>query len=119
MEDTKMDEQSNNEKQEIGAKIHECKADLGRSYAPEFIDILAKQSYEILLEWMKKNHLPEEVIDLLDNIILLNNDLDEIKQGGLSDWSAAGLAEEIPHIIECISQLGGTFSYLDYESDPR
>jgi hypothetical protein len=50
---------------------------------------------------------------------MLKTYLEWIRNGDLQDPAAQDLAQIIPSITACIAQLGGTFEYSDYESEPR
>lgn len=93
---------------------------LGRSFAPEFISILADNAENTLREWMKKNGCPEQAVYLLEEVIMLEryNILLE-NHHTLSDWDARGLIEEIGNITESIAQLGGTFTDGYLSTNPR
>ncbi len=116
-----MNEQLNNPTiEKIWPKwVQEAESALGHEYAPEFIEILAKQGFEVLLDWMKINYIPEKVIDLFQDVWMLKMHLEDIQKGQLQDVSAQDLAQIIPQMTERIAQLGGTFEYSDYESEPR
>jgi hypothetical protein len=92
---------------------------LGRSYSAEFVSAIADQAGEILIEWLKANNAPQEVIDLADSTIILERCRANIENGNLSDWNACFLGQELPGITELIAQLGGTFASSDLVSSPR
>lgn len=96
-------------KADVIKKDMEFEAQIGRSYAPEFVRNLADVAGNTLREWLKKNGCPEQAIDLLDNVIILERDTIHLENHNLSDWDARGLAQEIGNITERIAQLGGVF----------
>lgn len=116
-----MDEQSNNPtKENIWPEwVQKAEASLGRGYAPEFIEVLADQGFEVLLNWLKVNHIPEEVVDLYQHIWMLKTYLEWSRNGELEDAGAQDLAQIIPPVTEIIAKLGGFFEYSGYYSNLR
>jgi len=104
---------------EEAKKNMDFEAQIGRSFAPEFVSILASNAADTIREWMKKNNCPKQVIDLFDHVIMLERDTIHLENHDLSDWDATGLAQEIGNITELIAQLGGEFQNKYLVTNPR
>jgi hypothetical protein len=100
-------------------KSLDFEAQIGRSFAPEFISNLADVAGDTLRLWLKNNNCPKEAVDLLDNVIILERDAINLRNHTLHDWDARGLTEEIGNISERIAQLGGVFQSKYLVSNPR
>lgn len=94
-------------------------AELGRSYAPEFISSIANQAVETLEAWLRANNAPSEVINLVDDVVVLERCARGLENGKLSDWDALSLIQELPLITERIARLGGSYCGGGSESFPR
>jgi len=94
--------------------LHETRcsieAKLGRGYQPEYLDFLASQIIETVLDWLKNHNAPEEVIDLISMGDYLARNISGAKANDLEDHEAQNIAEMVPEATRFIWKLGGTFS---------
>jgi hypothetical protein len=105
-------------KDEIQKEL-DFEAQIGRSFAHEFISCLANVAGDTLREWLKKNNCPGEAVELLDNVIILERDAIYLENHTLGDWDARGLTQEVGNITERIAKLGGVFQSKFLISYPR
>ena len=81
----------------------------GKKYPAEFVDTLAESAGHYLREWMTANGLPQEVIDLFDNAMLLGQYARSIETDNLADNEAEWLSELVPETADLIIRFGGVF----------
>jgi hypothetical protein len=114
-----MDGSKDVEKKNWSERLWEAEVEYGRSYAPEFVRSLADQAIDTLDQWLKNNHLPEEVINLVQEVVILSRYDEMLKDGKLSEAYAVSLTKDIGNITESICRLGGTFCGGGSESNQR
>jgi len=90
-----------------------------KQYAPEFISTIAETAWQTVFDWMQTNHVPEEVIRLADNSILLERFSNKAEYGKMSDVDLKEFTENLPEVTEFIARLGGTFIGPATVSIPR
>jgi hypothetical protein len=81
----------------------------GRTYAPEFIDMLAETCGTLLTERLRANPLTERLADLADAALMLKVCAELARSDRLAGMAAVILAQEIPSITRLIVELGGAF----------
>jgi hypothetical protein len=91
----------------------------GYKFSYEFVDNMQEDIYETLRNWFKANGCPEMVIDALDNAIMLARYANAIKNKALSEMDASELLMMVPIVSEQIMQLGGHFTGMGGEGNPR
>lgn len=77
---------------------------------PNFIELLIDKGLNIVLEWLKANNAPAEMIDLLDNCSFMAANISELRSGNLPDETENAIQNNVPETINLIYQLGGWFS---------
>lgn len=81
----------------------------GQTYAPEFIDMLAKTCGDLLTERLRANAQTERLASLADAALMLGRCAELAKAERLAGMPAVILAQEIPVITRLIVELGGAF----------
>jgi hypothetical protein len=85
-------------------------ARLGQKYSTEFIEMMAEHAQGVLLDWLKANHLPDQVVNLVETAVMLERISQEKRTHTLPDIDAVYLAQELPGITETIAAMGGEYS---------
>jgi hypothetical protein len=84
-------------------------AEIGRTYPPDFIGALTETANQSLSDWLKANQIPQQIIDLQDDIIMLDRAFENLRNGNLSDWDASALPDRVARVSRAIIDLGGSF----------
>jgi len=96
--------------------IHGFAVNVGKSYQPEFVEMLASTLYDLVLGQMKRANMSEDAINLLEYYSALKTYALELKSGSLSDVGADDLAVSVPAVTQLIWKMGGSFVAGDGES---
>jgi hypothetical protein len=103
----------------LGIELDQDEIEIGRSYPPELVGMLALNGVNTLIDWLKKNHAPRQVVDLADHVFLLSRAEVQLQNNNLPDFSANGLSEQIALTAQEIIALGGVFSGGGLQSIPH
>ena len=99
--------------------IIDYEVELGSQWSEEFIESLSIQANKTLIDWLKANNAPKEVVDMLEDVILLERCVSGFENQNLSDNLAMQLTQELPSITYHIVELGGVFCSGSSESHRR
>jgi len=99
--------------------ITDYEVELWSLWSEEFIASLSIQANETLIDWLKANNAPKEVVDMLEDVILLERCVSGFENQNLSDNLAMQLTQELPSITYHIVELGGVFFSGSSESHRR
>ncbi|MHB8933141.1 MAG: hypothetical protein ACYC6H_06715 [Bellilinea sp.] len=88
-------------------------AAIGNLYPPEFVNALASTAYSTAWDWMKANNIPENIISLLDQAIMLTRAAGMAAAGTLETPTAAELPEQIGMAVNLIAEMEGSFYTAD------
>ncbi len=97
----------------------QAQAEIGRKFTHDFISSLADDALHTITTWMRSNQLPEPVVGIIDNLVMLERAKLGLKAGTLSVWETASLVETVPETTQQIAQLGGVFVSKCLRSIPR
>lgn len=89
---------------------HEYAASLGRQIPLALVSTLRDAGINTLVNYLKDNGAPEEVLDLLNHIQYFMLCEGNMRAGQLGEWDAEMLIESIGPIAKEIDALGGSVS---------
>jgi hypothetical protein len=93
-----------------GEKLMDTKdVERGLQFAPEFIDHMAVVAQQTLENWMRSNGVPDDVVGLANDAVMLERYSIESANGDLASLEAAELYQNLPAMTERIARLGGKF----------
>ena len=95
---------------EILKQIDASLAEIGHTYHPDFIGSLNETAIATLTDWLKANNAPQEVLDMIEDVILLDRVALGLIHNQLGDWDASELPGLIGRVSTSIIRLGGSFS---------
>ena len=104
-----MDAKDVDVKREVIQSIMDYEVELGALWSKEFIGALSTQANKTLIDWLKANNAPKQVVDMLEDVILLERCVSGFENQNLSDNLAMQLTQELPSITYHIAELGGVF----------
>jgi hypothetical protein len=95
------------------------KVGLGRGLAPEFVSTLGDHAYDALSNWLEANGVPQQIVDLAFDCIMLETCALGLEHGFISDNAASNLVDEIGPITQRIVDAGGVFHSHAGQTIPR
>jgi hypothetical protein len=95
----------------MNAKDNAVEMEEIKQYAPEFITTVAETAESAVLDWMRANHVPDEVTQLAGDAFLLERFSTKAQygRGAMSDVDIKEFEENLPEVTEYIARLGGVF----------
>jgi hypothetical protein len=88
----------------------ENEAAQGKRFPVDYIGDLANKYNETVVEMLKANKAPQEVIDAIDTAVMLERVHNGLRTGDISDWDARWIYQEHINILNSLVAMGGDFS---------
>lgn len=95
------------------------KADIGRTYPHEFLEMVADDLETTLREIIKKAQLPDKVTDLVGDLVMMTEYAVKARAGVLSEIEASLLVDTLAESTQRMVELGGIFYSSHSYSIPR